>query len=628
MNLRTVALTFFLSLCAAACAGILFVVNHISLETSMLHHYDTAQPTILLDHEGVEWARFQIDRREPVDFQQLPRVLIDAFVATEDHTFFKHRGISWRAIIRSTLVNLYHQKKMQGASTITQQLVKMLLADTQKTWTRKLKEQWLAIMLERSVTKEQIFQAYINHIYFGCGIYGVQAASQRFWGKSVEHLEPHEAATLAAIVQSPNRYCPLVYPLSAKKRRNVVLHSMYLLGSIDAQTYERERKMPMELYQSETDCIAPHLKETIRAFLENLYGKHALYTKGFAVQTTLHREKQTAAQKIFSEQIAHMRARLQPQIDGAFVCCEGATGAIAALIGGADFKVSQFNRAVQARRQFGSVFKPYIYAAALTTGVNFAQTEIDEPFQLEQNGVVWQPKNDNDKFFGQMTLARALSRSNNIVTIKTLLKVGYAPLYAMVQKLHLSAPFRPYPSLALGCVDGTVLEAVGMFNVFAHHGQYVEPHYITWIKDNMGNRIWKYRPIKERIMEARIADQVAKVLSIGLTRYLHNNSSRLAGVDAFGKTGTTNDSRTCWFAGATPEYTTAIYLGCDDNSPLGANIYAVRTAFPIWLTFYESMTTAMTRSFSYDPSLHQVTIDSTTGAILDAHDTAGISILV
>lgn len=627
MNIKIVVAVVISCILACACAVLLFVAHHASVDLAVLQKLDDAQPTILLDDTGREWARFQIDRYEPIEFHDIPEHLTHAFIATEDHTFFEHRGISWRAIIRSLVVNMYHQKKMQGASTITQQLVKLLLRDSQKTWSRKIKEQWLAIVLEQSVTKEQIFQAYANHIYFGCGIYGVQAASQRFWGKSVAQLELHEAATLAAIVQSPGRYCPLLYPLSAKKRRNIVLHSMYTLGYIDRAAYDDARARPMHVCPADGSGIALHAKEAIRTFLEHLYGKHAVYTKGLVVQTTLNIEKQRVAEKIFTAQIDALRESLQPQIDGAFVSCEVATGAIVALIGGYDFKASQFNRAMQARRQFGSIFKAYIYAAALSTGANFAQTEIDEPVQLEQDGVLWQPKNDNGKFAGQMTLARALSRSNNMVTIKTLLKTGYAPLQAMVQKLHLGAPFRPYPSLALGCVDGTLLEAAGMFNVFAHHGHYVEPHLVSWIKDNMGNRIWKYQPVKERVMEGRIADQVAKVLSIGLTRYLQNNSSRLALTDAFGKTGTTNDSRTCWFAGATPEYTTAIFLGCDDNSPLGANIYAVRTAFPIWLNFNESIG-SRARSFSYDPTLHEVRIDSVTGALLDEHDASGISIFI
>jgi penicillin-binding protein 1A len=616
-----VSIILFLCLAAGLSSGMLFFLEGSAVELPLSSQTIINKPTILLDDEGNEWARFELDRRDPVCLNRLPVYVIQAFIAAEDHAFFEHHGISWRGIVRSFFINLYHWKFVQGASTITQQLVKLLFFDSKKTFSRKIKEQVLAVLVERQYSKEQILETYLNYVYFGCGIYGIEAASQRFWNKSASQLTIDEAALLAAIVKSPGSYCPLLYPLSAQKRRDVVLRSMYNLNFIEKDNFIYAIDQDVCVFPSKEEQLAPHLKEYVRMLIEEVFGKRRLYMDGLIVQTTLNRSAQQAAEKVFIDQVRALRLSLNPFVDGGFISIDVKTGAIKALVGGFDFSTSKFNRVFQARRQFGSIFKAYIYAAALESGITFDHIEIDEPIVVTDNGKSWEPRNDNRKFSGQMTLAKALTRSNNIITIKTLLNTGYSSLMAMIKKLHLSVQVSAVPSLALGCIDGTVSEAAGMFNVFANHGDFVQPHLIKKIKDSYGNIVWRPQFIKEHVMSSRISGQVAKVLSLGIERAFSKKGTSLIGTDAIGKTGTTNESRTCWFAGSTPEYTTAIYLGCDDNLPLGKDIYAVSTVFPIWLKFNELITQPK-KKFIFDPSLKQKYIDPITGESV-ALDTEG-----
>ncbi|MGE0207249.1 MAG: transglycosylase domain-containing protein [Candidatus Babeliales bacterium] len=588
-----------------------YIIHYQRIDFSALEHYNPGKPSLVLDDEGHEWTRFALDRREPINLQKAPQHLLDAFIAAEDHYFWSHYGISVRGIFRSLLINCYHGRIVQGASTITQQLVKLLFFDARKTYGRKLKEQIYALLVELQFSKDHILQTYMNHVYFGCGIYGVEAAAQRFWGKSACELSIDQAAMLAAIVKSPGQYCPLLYPLSARKRRDVVLSSMYSLGSISYEDYLQAKEAPLELIEYGGDTIAPHLKETLRVFLESLCGREQLYTGGLTIQTTINRSLQLHAQEVFKMQLEELKKTIHPAVDGSLLCMKTKTGEIKALIGGYDFTQSQFNRALQAKRQFGSIFKTFVYAAALQEGKHFAQTALDEPIAIG-NDNVWQPQNNTRQYEGEMTLARALSHSNNIITIKTLLQIGVDKVVALAKKLRLSGEILSYPSLALGCIDGTLKEAVGMFNIFANHGMYVEPHYLLWVKDSLGTKIWKKRVDSERILSNFVTSQVTKVLAIGMSRIKNRYENSWIDAEAIGKTGTTNECRTNWFCGSTPEYTTGLYIGTDDNRSMGKHIYAVRTAFPIWLNLYRNICNG-TKNFTYDPQLKEIFIDNRTG---------------
>lgn len=595
-----------------------FMVQHCEVDFARLAYYNPGCASLVLDDEGNELARFELDRRAPIVLGDVPLHVQQAFITAEDRNFFSHPGISWRSIIRSLFVNLYHCRKMQGASTITQQLVKLLFFDCRKNFVRKIKEQVYALLIEQQFSKEQILQTYLNHVCFGCGIYGIQAAAQRFWGISVQQLSLAQGAALAAIVNQPARYCPLMHPTASITRRDWILTGMMSLGYITSQQCAAAKKEPLVVQACYgMNSYAPHVKEALRQMLEQLVGKHALYTGGLVIQTTINRVMQQKAHEAFVQQCLLMRQQLHPAMDGALLTVATSTGEIKALIGGCDFKESQFNRALQARRQLGSIIKPLIYAAAVLQGRQFSEIEIDEPVEFTHGTTVWAPRNSNRTFEGPMTLARALSFSNNIIAIKTLLRAGIDRVIALARKCHIVAELPAYPSLALGCVDVTLKEAVGLFNVFANDGVYVEPHLVAWIKDRWGAKIYRYMPVRERVIPSRVAGQVSKVLGIGIGRYMKRMNHADFVATAIGKTGTTNDARTCWFVGATPRLTTGIYVGRDDNKPLGEHVFPVGTAFPIWFQLHRAIDNVI-GNFLVDPMLREVLVDWNTGAIVSS----------
>ncbi len=606
-GITTLVIVFF-----SACLGVLFYVTQQPwVDFSVLEHYNPGKASILLDDEGNEWARFRFDKREVIKLKQIPDKVIHAFLAAEDWNYFKHRGLSFKGIIRSTLINLYSLRKAQGASTITQQLVRLLFFETEKSFSRKIKEQIISLAVEWRFTKEQILETYLNHIYLGSGIYGVEAASQRFWGKHIQDVSIDEAAILASIVRCPQQYCPLYNPESTRKRRNLILKNMYTLGFITKSDYEKSKDLPITVLKRDTQTLAPHLKETIRLFLEETVGKEKLYTGGLKIQTTLNRKMQEAAETVFKEQFKKLHKRFSKDLEGALVCIEGATGSIKALVGGCDFNVSQYNRAITARRQMGSTFKPLVFASAIAAGRSFAQIEIDEPITITLPTQEWSPGNATNTFSGPMTLAHGLSTSNNIVSIKTFLAHQDAVM-RLAQACGLKGAVYPYPSLALGCVDASVCETVAMMNIFAHQGAFVEPFMISWIKDEWGTKIWKAKHSTKTVLSPVISSQVAKILTLRIEQAKKKQPDKWFDCEAFGKTGTTNDARTCWFVGATPRYTTAVYIGHDDNRPLGEEVFGAQTALPIWKDFNRAINNDI-KHFSYDPSLKESIIHAFTG---------------
>lgn len=619
---------FFVISCSLVSGLFLSLSHNRCIDFSPLEQYNPGKPTILLDDAGNEWARFQLDRRKPIAYHDMPKHLIHAFLAIEDRSFFEHHGISYKGVLRSLWVNIYYGRIVQGASTITQQLVKLLFTDSSRTFSRKIKDQIYALLVEQQFTKEQILETYLNHVFFGCGIYGVEAAAQRFWGVTASALSLDQAATLAGIVKNPGRYCPLLFPLSSKNRRDVVLAKMSEVGFISMQQKEDAQSQEMTLYTLEDHTIAPHAKEYIRQCLEATVGKKRVYTGGLTVQTTINRAIQKQAEKEFVKKVSQLKKKIDPDVDGALITLHVRTGEVKALVGGYDFKTSKFNRALQAKRQLGSVFKSIVFAAAVEKGIRFNEVEVDEPIEVPMSkNNIWRPRNYDQKFHGEMTLAYALSRSNNIVPIKICMRIGIQTVIDCAQRCQLEGPFYPFPSLALGCVDTTVQEAAAMFNLFANNGTWVQPYCIRWIKDEWGNKLYKQRPKSVRSISSQVSGQVVKVLGIGLDRVRKLFPQQWPDTQAISKTGTTNDSRTCWFVGSTPEYTTAVYIGCDDNRSMGQNTYPLHTAFPIWIGLHRSIVYKQ-KHFIVDPLLKELTIDEKTGALKDAKQSGAITIYV
>lgn len=614
-------LVIFLLLAAAGAGALVALLQSVQVDLARLDEPLLHSATIVYDDAGDEWLRFWRDRREPLAYTALPAVVIQAFVAAEDHDFFQHHGFSWRGIVRSIIVNSIRRRIVYGGSTITQQLVKLVFTSSERTFRRKIKEQLLALDLERRYTKEQIMQAYLNNVYFGHGIYGVAAAVGRFWQIDLAQLTVAQAATLAAIVKSPARFCPLTDIRAVLRRRNYVISMMQTLGMIDATTAEQAMQEELVVAPA-ASAIAPHAQEYIRQWLERRFGNALLYGSGLRVYTTINRALQTTALQITAQGVATLRKQLHLPVDIGLLMLDAQTGGIKALVGGASFTESQYNRALAAKRQLGSIIKPLVYAAAVAQGHRMDEVAIDEPLTIQIGSQQWMPRNHDRQFHGPMTLARALSLSTNSITIKTLLNAGYDAVLSMGAAAGLPMPQQGYPSLALGCIDVTVLQAAGMMNAIVHDGMYREPFCIQVVNDAWGTRLYTAQTMRRFVVTAAVAAQIRQVLMLGVKRYASIIPGATVTVPACGKTGTTNDSRTCWFAGATPHYTTALYVGTDNNVSMGANVFPSTTAFPLWLQLINAV--GDEGQFTTPDNLTTITIDWTTGAI----DPAGVPILV
>jgi penicillin-binding protein 1A len=326
------------------------------------------------------------------------------------------------------------------------------------------------------------------------------------------------------------------------------------------------------------------------------------------------------AEECFTTQIKRLRTTKKMPFDGGLITLDLITGGIKTYVGGFDFSQSQFDRVQNAERQLGSIFKVIVYAAAISAGKEFSDVMIDEPLTVTYDNKTWSPRNYTRDFRGQMTLAYALSRSNNIIAVKTLLEIGITPVIELTRKTHIKEKIPPYPALALGCIDVSLLNATAMFSIFATQGIYRKPHIILKIKDKFGNIHWK-KPINadEIILNSTISGKVARVLQHSMHRYAKYFTDYTLNVDIIAKTGTTNDSRTCWFIGASPTYVTGVYVGCDDNRALGTNVFPIHTAFPIWLASMSGWHHRYT-NFVYNPLLQEICIDVKTG-VTCAHDT-------
>jgi penicillin-binding protein 1A len=624
MRIVTALFITFLSICCLGSGALFFLMNYPAIDLEQQSLTAQGTPTIVLDDKGNEWARFQLDRREPVPLQRIPKNLTHAFLATEDRHFFKHNGISWRGIARSTWVNLTHGRIVQGASTITQQLVKLIFLSNEKTLTRKIKEQLTALVLEYQCTKEQILEAYLNNIYCGAGIYGIQAAAQRFWRKNAQDLSLAQCALLAGLVQSPANYCPLFIKNHdiCLRRRNLILKLMKRDAFISDDEYTQACAEPLGIILEHVHTKAAHAREFIRQTVEHLVGRDQLYNGGLIIKTTLNLEMQKQAEKTFKQHLAQVRTKAP--VDGALITIDAHNGAIKALVGGFEFTESQFNRATQAHRQMGSIFKTFIYASALQQGKHFTDVAVDEPITTIKD---WNPNNSTRRFEGPMTLARALATSNNIIAIKTFLEIGAQPVIDVALKCHLPGPFLPYPSLALGCTESSLLQATAAYTIFVNKGIYEQPYIIEWIKNRWGKKIEKHSSTPEQVMPQAICSQMIQALKL-VPDYLHNKiQTKWLNVESIGKTGTTNKMRTCWYIGATPSYVTGIYVGCDDNRPLLGIASATRTVAPLWLEFNKAIQQP-TSTFSLDPYLHMVTVNDRTGEIARPSDPEAISLLV
>lgn len=560
-------------------------------DISSLDSYQPPQTTLIYDDQGQVVERVFRENRVVVPLSQLPELLPLAFIAAEDARFYEHGGVDGWSIIRALIHNLRSGERRQGGSTITQQVARALLLSREKTYTRKIREAILAHRIDRRLSKEEILHIYLNHIYLGSSAYGVEAAAQTYYAKSAAELNLAEISLLAGLPQAPSRYTPFRQYTLAKRRQAYVLNRMAEEGYITPTAARRAYLHP--LLWAPPLTFAPengYFLQQVKNQVEQRYGRQMLSEGGLRIHTSLNQELQRSAAMAVNQGIDTWERRRgagggeRPQ--AALITMEVKTGLVRAVSGGTDFNESQFDRAIQARRQPGSAFKPIIYAAALERGMTPADIIIDEPISLRGAGPrqVWEPRNFSNRFHGPTTLRDGLVYSRNIVTIKIMQETGITPVVDLARRLGISSPLTDNLSLALGSSELSMAELTAAYAAFANGGIRQQPVFIKSIRDRRNILLEQARPGTVRALDQRTAYQVTRLLE-GVIKEGTGRGARGLEISAAGKTGTTDRYMDAWFIGYNPELVTGVWVGFDRMTPLGSRESGGQTAAPIWLAF-------------------------------------------
>lgn len=501
--------------------------------------------------------------REQLQLNQIPDNLKKAFIASEDRRFRQHHGVDAQGIGRAVLNNLRSQNVVEGGSTITQQLARILFLKQEKTVLRKLKEVRLAQKMERELSKDQILERYLNLVYLGSGAYGVGDAAWVYYSKTVDQLTLPEMATIAGLAPAPSVYAPDRNPEAAKQRRNLVLQRMQDDGFITAAERQAASSEPINLKSSlpkRLQVEAPYFTTYIQKELPKYVSPDVLAGGGLVVETTINPTWQKTAEEAVAK-ILRNEGRWENFKQAAMVAIDPKTGEVKAMVGGKDFGKYQFNRVTQAQRQPGSTFKGFVYATAIATGKNPYDGYEDSPFVVDG----YEPKNYSESFRGWMNLRDALTNSINIIAVKVLIDVGFEPTIKLAHDMGIKSPLKPTYSLALGSNEVNLLELTSAYGTFANLGLHTEVHGISRILNRQGKEIWKasYQPVQALDPES------SAIMTWMLRNVVEDGTGRAAQLDrpVAGKTGTSDEARDLWFIGYIPQLVTGVWLGNDDNKP-------------------------------------------------------------
>jgi penicillin-binding protein 1A len=674
---------------------------------SELLDYRPPTATRVYAADGTPVGEFYVERRYLLPIARIPPHVRRAFLAAEDADFYHHAGIDPAGIARAVIANLRHGEIVQGASTITQQVVKHLLLSPERSFERKAKEMLLALELESKLSKDEIFYLYLNHIYFGSGTYGISAAARTFFDADPSALSVAQAALLAGLPQAPSRYDPRRHPREAIRRQRYVLDRMLMAGFITVEEHAAAQDEPIEFATRKTPTydVAPWYVDHVRSLLDAEYGPE-FATLGLQVHTALDLYLQDAAEVVLHEGLRTIERRLgvrnavrhlppdgveaylerqrasrrregpqqavvtgvraheilirtpweagivvskdgragtfrsgdvvyvdpanrgddgvmrfaldvEPQLEGALVAIDLATGQVKALVGGVDFRRSQWNRAVQARRQPGSAFKPFIYAAAIDRGYTPVTIVQDAPISLpDGRRGSWIPQNFEDRYMGAVPLRTALVNSLNSVSVRLALDIGIDRLRDHLRIFGFPTEFPRNFSLALGSSEVTLLDLTRAYGVFATSGRRFDPVFVTEVRgpngkvgDFPGSRP-RFEPVMNPATAYVVTDMMRSVVETGTAR-----RAKELGRPCAGKTGTTNESRDAWFIGFTPDLLVGVWVGFDDDRSLG-ELTGGRAAVPIWTAFMErALEDGPARDFTKPDDVMLVRVDTATGLL-------------
>lgn len=516
----------------------------------------------VVDVKGRTLAR-RGERHTYLTTEQLPQHLISAVLATEDRRFVNHIGIDVVGLMRATLRNIRAGRYVQGGSTITQQLAKNVFLQPKRTMSRKIQELILSFWLEVRLSKKQILELYLNRVYFGGGAYGIEAAANRYFGKPAHNLTLGESAVLAGLLKAPSRYSPQRDPARTLKRARVVLQNMIVTGAITHEEALGVMGKPIHFVTSRPRKRARYANYAIDWIYEKLPQAIANPKGDLVVHTTIDRDLQIRSQKLVGERL-NMNAILR-KADQAAVVLLDSNGGVKALVGGRSYKSSQFNRAIKARRQPGSAFKPFVYAAAVESGFTPDTVAYDEPITVKK----WTPRNYGKTHRGQVSLRTALAQSINTVAVRIYLEIGRQQVVSLAERLGITSNLHTLPSLALGTAEVTPLELAGAYVPFSNGGFTAEPHVISKVTTVNGTILYQRdaapdtRVLKPHVVSA-MNDMMSTTLASGTGRH-----AAIPPHPAAGKTGTTQDFKDAWFVGYTSHYTASVWIGNDKAVSMG-----------------------------------------------------------
>jgi penicillin-binding protein 1A len=611
--------------------------------------YDPNQASKVYAADGRLITDLGLERRTVIPLGEMSPYVKAAFITTEDKRFYEHHGIDWYRVFGAIKNNIFKFRVAEGFSTITMQLARNLwpedISGRDKTLSRKLREAHVAREIEAKYPKDKILELYLNQIDLGNRAYGVEAASQRYFGKSVRDLNVAEAATLAAIPKAPSRYNPRRNPNLTVQRRNTILNLLRDNGLLSTDDTERWKAYPLLLSShSDFSSVAQYFVEYVRQQLDARFGAD-LYKSGYRVYTTLDLDTQQAAERALEARLEAIESGADgkftwptyrqyldsradtpddgsrsttPYLQGLVVTLDAKTGNIRAMVGGRDFEDSKFNRATQALRQPGSTFKPIVYATALEAGYPLSHVMVDDPLTVEiaTDEAPWAPQNYDLEFDGPMTLRRALYMSRNIIAIKLGMEIGEDAVISEATKFGITTRIPPYPSIHIGSADVYPLEMIAAYTTFANLGTRTLPNAILRVEDRNGKIVWQPQVRSVSVMDTAHAwlmtDALRDVVRHGTA--VGSVGSRI-NFPAGGKTGTTNDGFDVWFIGFTPDLVTGVWIGFDQPKKIKANAQGGVLAAPAWTAMMREVyeRRALPAPWPRPDGLTALDIDKTTG---------------
>lgn len=564
--------------------------------------------SIVYDRHGVKIGEFFEKYHIFVPYNDLPQHFIDAIIAIEDKNFFEHSGVDLHAIARAALSRLKNGRFTQGASTITQQLIRHQYLSNNKTIERKVLEIAFAVKAEKILSKEKILELYVNNMFLGNGAYGIGAASKRYFAKNARDLTPAESSLIAGLFQSPSRYNPSRYPSRAKKRQLQVIDALRRINKVSSRQAEAMKKEPLQYkpYTFINSLTAPWFVDYVHDFMSRLPDQTLKNSKqsGLRIHTTIDSSLQKLAEQSIQSHNASLNELSQrtgkikdktsgnlkhAAVEASMLVTDPKNGDILAMVGGRNYKSSQFNRAVTATRSPGSAFKPFVYTEALSKGFKWSDVILVSPVNIEN----YRPKNMKDDYLTETTMLRAFYRSMNSPTIEIAAKIGLESIINRAKSLGIRSPIKNEFGSALGSSDVTMLDLARAYGSYATGGILTELSPISKITTADGTVIWEPQKISgrsKRVLNEQLAYLMVEGMRSVLTVGTGSRSADLA-ENAAGKTGTSNDSADNWFCGFTPDMVSIVWVGTDEHAPIMANISGASIALPIWDQFVRSSQT-------------------------------------